>query len=470
MDTVVERKIKTELVILGGGPGGIAAALAATEHGVDCVLIERYGQLGGQIMAVHRGYPINRFLDPEVFQINQLIPKLLVKKVKVITGAALWGVETSRMVHLFQETRNIEVEFEQMLVATGAYERPMPFSGWTLPGVITAGAAQRLSKVGVAPGNRILVAGRGVLLLRCAAELVKAGFNVVSMIEATSFARLFWTGLKKLNNLGSKLAQALEYQSVLLKAGVPILYGHAVIEALGKGTVEQAITEQLDGDGTMNPTEKCTWLVDSICISNGLEPDNRVCRMLNCDLVYDPATETFIPRHDKAMRTSIPWVYVAGEAAGLGGAGKALIEGEIVGTNAAITLGKANAGRLAPHLEWLARQHRRLLHQSWATESLYLPASRLLGITKPNTVICRCEEITRQTLRSAIEEDNSTLRDIKNRTRIGMGLCQGRMCETMLHYQYNAITGNSVDPAQMLRIRPPLEPTPLGILSQDMLD
>jgi hypothetical protein len=311
-----------------------------------------------------------------------------------------------------------------------------------------------------------MVAGRGPLLLRCAAQLVEAGGNVVAVVEATPLARSIRKGLAVLGHSKDKARQAYTYVRILRKAGVPLLCGHAVVEAAGDGQVERAVTAPLDRNGRPRDVGERMWAVDAVCVSNGLEPNIRLCQALGCELTYAPQAEAFFPRHDEVMRTSLPRVYVAGEVAGIGGAAKSLAEGEIAGVQIAIDLGFATTGNLSSRLRMLAQQRQVALRQARAIESAFVRPGRLMGVARPDTIICRCEEITLEALRTAISTSDGSPRDVKARTRAGMGMCQGRMCAATVYHELTSSTGRPPDPARLLRIRPPFEPIPLEQLAE----
>jgi len=458
--------LTVDLAIVGGGPAGAAAAIAAAELGLKCLIVERSGSLGGQIVGVQSRKSGAR-REQDVERTEALCRRLNGSGVELITGATVWNVEPSQVLHLVRGSSHHRVTCHALLVATGARERPMPFAGWTLPGVMTCGAAQRLTaQSGVVPGNRVLVAGRGPLLLRAAAELIEAGVHVVAMVEATGVTHLAVNGLRTLAGSTDRARQAGRYARRLLGAGVPMLFGHVVVEAGGDGPVEWATIAPLDRGSRPVRDRKRSMPVDAICVSNGLEPNIELFQALGCELVYDVEAQAFFPRHDEALRTSVPWVYAAGEVTGIGGAPKSLIEGEIAGIQAALGLGAVQEENVAIRLRKLVRQRRKRLRQARSVDHAYVGPDLYLRIADPDTLACRCEEITLGELRAAVLEGNGFPRDAKLRTRIGMGICQGRMCLTTLYQELASGVHHPSLQMEPIRVRPPLEPVPLGQLAE----
>lgn len=343
----------------------------------------------------------------------------------------------------------------------------MPFLGWTLPGAITCGAAQRLAtQNGVLPGYRVMVAGRGPLLLRAAADLVDAGVRVVAFVEATRGAQLAFGGLRSLLGSADRAGQAARYARTLLRAGVPMRFGQVVVEAAGRERVESVTLAAAKDLSRPGQSRRQTYSVDALCISNGLEPNVELIQALGCEVAYDRGAQAFYPQLDDTLRTSVPWVYAAGEVTGIGGAAKSLVEGEIAGIQAAVDLQAVPQEKVALRLSALLAQRRRLRLQALWAERAYVGPDLFQRIADLDTVACRCEETTLREFREAIKEGDGSPRDVKLRTRAGMGMCQGRMCLATLYRELASAPGHTAPSMEPVRIRPPLEPVPLGWLAE----
>jgi thioredoxin reductase len=462
----IDLTLETSLAIIGAGPAGLSAAVTAAQLGVDCLLIERLTKLGGQFLGVHPDENPEVGIKNEIYKIHQMIKHLEWFHVRVLNGSIIERIESSHVMYLLHNNGNIRIKYKALLVATGARERVLPFRGWTLPGVLTIGAAQRLvARDSVTPGQRVLVAGSGPLLLSSAAQLVRAGVQVSGVIEATPKSRLLSKGMIALSQDFQTARRAIKDYNTLHRANVPFLMGHVVVKADGDEYVERVNSAALDDKGKIKPGSERCWEVDALCVGHGLIPNTRVCQSLSCEMDYDPQEGSFYVHHGHDLQTSCPSVFVAGEVAGIGGVNKALIEGELVGLQAAISLGCSDEKKLIPRFEKLYSQRKQYIHQYKNVRSAFMSPPMGCTLASPDTLICRCEEVSLQNLKISIQEGDGTLRDLKMRTRLGMGLCQGRFCESNAHQELAALTGQKPEDIVPLRVRPPLEPLPVEAMA-----
>ena len=223
-----------------------------------------------------------------------------------------------------------------IVLATGAYDRPLAFPGWTLPGVMTAGGAQALSKgQGVLPGRRVLLAGAGPFLLPVAAQLEAGGAEVVAVAEATRRRDWLRAGPRMASHPG-RLVDYARYRTKVRK----VAWGHVIVRAEGDDRVRSATIAAADADWAPSGRER-TFEVDAVCTAYGFLPSVELARALGCELREDGV------EHDDDMRTSVPGVFVAGEASGVGGADLAVVEGELAGYAAAAAAAATSAERRA---------------------------------------------------------------------------------------------------------------------------
>ena len=356
-----------------------------------------------------------------------------------------------------------------MILATGAREQTVPFPGWTLPGVMTVGAAQLLAKRhGLTPGKRVLVAGSGPLLLPAAAKLAELGAQVVGVLEATHprawlpFAPAAWRNW-------DRFGEGWHYLRAMRQAHIPYRFGRTVVMAQGEGRVETAVTAVLDASGCPIPGSTETIPVDAICVSFGFVPNIELAQVAGAALRFEPGCGGWIPQLDKNGQTTVPGLFVAGEAARVAGAAAAMMEGHFVGLAAACHVGAFTQPELDGEAALVAGRRRRLARFGAMLNTLFVPPPGLSAITTDDTPICRCEEVTAGDVRAAIRQGAVTLDALKTRTRVGQGPCQGRTCGPILARMIAQETGKPVADAGLFRVRPPVKPVPVAALAGGML-
>src|SRR4051794_12603727 len=295
-----------DVAVVGGGPAGMSAALAAARAGASVVLIDEYAAPGGQIWRRRFdevGDAAPRSLPGAA---RGLCAALADSGVMVLAGVSVWAAPAVGELRLTGVPGRVRAG--AIVLATGAYDRPVAFPGWTLRGVMTAGAAQALAKgQGVLPGRRVLLAGAGPFLLPVAAQLAAGGAEIVAVVEATR--RRDW--LRAAPRMAAYPGRLAAYAAH--RARVPrIVWGHVGVRAAGADRVRTATIAAAGADWRPRPGSERTFAVDAVCTAYGFLPDAGLARALGCDLDGDAVA------HDANLRTSLPGVYVAGEAAGVG--------------------------------------------------------------------------------------------------------------------------------------------------------
>jgi D-hydroxyproline dehydrogenase subunit alpha len=463
---------QVELVVIGAGPAGIQAALSAAESGVDVVLIDGYAQPGGQYF---RQLPAAFRSDDRTrhqAQASALLRRLRESKIRVLSNATVWGAFPATegdgwQVALYGPSIAPCLDARALILAAGAYDRPVAFPGWTLPGVMTAGAAQTLLKSQrVLPGRRVLLSGTGPLQLSVAASLVRAGAEVVSVLEGSSFGLSNVRQAPAVWGQWERLREGWGYLQVLRR--VPYHFGWAAIEARGSEQVEEAVIARLDADWRPVPGTEQTLSVDTILIGYGFIPSTQLSRLLGCEHEYDLRRGGYVPVRDDNMRTSLPGVFMAGDGAGIGGAELSMLEGQLAGFSAAEFLGHLTAAgmreRRAPLEGSLARERRfaRMLGE------FYTPGPGIFDLPNDDTIICRCEEVTVGEVRAAAADGVRSMTELKALTRLGMGNCQGRICGELAARILAHELGLGEDflasshATGVFTARPPIHPVPLA--------
>ncbi len=452
---------RPRLVVIGAGPAGLAAALAAGEAGLDVTVVDQNPLPGGQIYRGlgHASPAQRRVLGPDYRRGEKLLADFAACGAQLIVGASVWDL-SSEGVALWREERCEVVPADQIILATGAMERPSPLPGWTLPGVMNAGAAQILLKqAGLVPRGRVLLIGNGPLLLLLARQLSAAGADLAGYLDtrsAGSFPRALPHLLPALT-AWPELAKGLALLQDLRASHLPHWRIDAAprIEAWGAMKrvhfLAQGKPQHLDAD--------------LVLLHHGVIPNTQLTRLLRLEHVWDAAQNAWCPQVGRWGETSRPGLRIAGDGAGIAGALAAEAAGWLAGLGAAQTVGAITAqqaqARARPWEKVLRRQRalRPLL------DVLYAPPSWLLR-PEDEVLVCRCENVPAGEIRNLARLGCRGPNQTKFFSRCGMGPCQGRMCGDSVSALLAEATGLAMSEIGQYRIRPPLMPLPLSALAK----
>jgi NADPH-dependent 2,4-dienoyl-CoA reductase/sulfur reductase-like enzyme len=478
--TPTSETLHTQVAVVGAGPAGLNAALAAAQAGARVTLIDNYRQPGGQYY--RQPAPDFRAVQPARHQSEgrALWQKVADASVELLAETTVWGAFEDKLLTFYGPQAPSSIQAQAIILATGAYERPAAFPGWTLPGVMTSGAAQTLLKEQrLLSGRRVVLAGTGPLQLVVAAGLTQAGAEVVAVLEGSPLLRsmLQRPVRHSLAMWGqwSRLAEGLSSWLALRRAGVPFYTGWGVVAAHGQEELTGVRIARLDDDWRPLPDTARDMACDTLCISYGFVPATELARLLGVDCEWRPARGGFVPVRDEHMQTNIAGVFAAGECAGIGGAGLASVEGRIAGLAAATQVktepsNPAAAAGFSRALERLAPAlgRERRFQQLYA--ELFTPGPGLDELAEADTVICRCEEVTRGEITEAVRQGADTLDAVKVLTRCGMGNCQGRVCGSSVTALVAQATGQSQAEVGKFHVRPPVFPIPMPALKPAVED
>jgi thioredoxin reductase len=445
-----------DLVVIGGGPAGIAAALTAADAGIDVCLVDSAPALGGQI-----------WRQAESDGVTATVP------------ASLRAADTHPRIHRLGETSvwhatprdgggatlylsGRTLDARAVVLATGASELTLPFPGWDLPGVVTPGAAQALLKAhGVPIGRSVVVAGTGPFLWPVAAGLIRAGVRVAALVEAAPPRRAasIAAGLVRHPAL---VRQAAGYLRTVAASRTRVLTGRAVIAAHGTDAVGSVTVARLDAQGRPLATGRREIAADAVCVGWGFVPAVEIARMLGCAETRQATRPLSAVAVDADQATSVPGVFAAGEVTGIAGVVAAAAEGAIAGAAAARLLGAA-----APNPRRERRRRRSAQHAATVLDRGYPVPPRWLDWLTDDTVVCRCEEVPWRQVADTIDAGITYVRAIKGQTRCGMGWCQGRVCGPALQSAAATRAGLPVDAVGDLATRPFATPVTIAELARE---
>lgn len=458
---------QADLIVLGAGPAGAEAAMAASGAGLDVVLVDEGHAAGGQVWrAPFPGLTLPK-QDADATAGAALRARLAASRVEAHFGARAWSAnrlpEGGFRLDAAAEAGPLSLTAPRLVAATGAVERVIPFPGWTLPGVVGLAAATVMLKAqAVLPGQRVVVAGCGPLLAAVAAKVLASGGQVAAVVDRAS--RADW--LHATRHLATRprlLARGLGWALRIGGRRVPVLFGHAVLAAEGREVLEAVQVAPLAADGGVSPVAPRRFLADALCVGDGLVPGAEIPRLLRAPMRFDRDLGGWVPQVDAVGRTGIPGLSAVGDGAGLRGQAPALHAGRLAGLAAALDAGRLDEAGFA---RASAPEHAALAalapFAAAVARLMALRPAAIRGIA-PTTVVCRCEDVTRGMIDAAFEDGAREVNQLKHFTRCGMGPCQGRSCGDVAAEILAARVG-SREAAGCWTGRPPLRPVPLADL------
>lgn len=448
-----------DVVVVGGGPAGLAAAAAAARAGCAVAVVDAGDEPGGQYWR-HRAGRLGDLPRRATFT---ALTRVLGSGATHLADHEVWtaGRDGDGFIvrALFGGTETA-VRGGALVLAPGAFDRQLPFPGWDLPGVYTTGGAQALLKGhGVAVGHRVVVAGTGPFLLPVAAALAARGASLSGVLEANRTAA-WLKHLPVVARHARRIGEAAGYRAKLARSRARYRPGHAIVAAHGDRQVEAVTIARLGPGWEVEDAPPTTIRCDAVAVGWGFVPRVELAVGLGCATRVD-VDGSVVVAVDDLQSTDVPGVFAAGEACGVGGAALALAEGEIAGVAASAWLGRRTV-EPARARRWRARQRA----FAAAMHSVYPIRDGWRTWLRPDTVLCRCEEVPVADLTGAVHQLGATdARSVKLLTRAGMGWCQGRMCGYATSRLAAAESGRSGSELGMVH-RPLAVPVPLGVLAR----
>ena len=455
---------KFQVAIVGSGPAGLAASQVLLRHGAHVLLIDENSRPGGQLL--RRGiYDQSQHWPREVCTAGNFQQADISSRYKVLFRAQVLGREADGSLWVEDALgRMLSVQADVVLVATGARERFVPFSGWTLPGVMSTGAAQvMLKESGVLPAQDMLLAGSSPLLYALGSDILAAKGGVQA-IEDQNGIRAGTGLLIAAAGVRSPLSAAIVSMSRLIRGRVPVHRQRKILVARGDRELEEVVTVKLDARGEPVPGSEQTYSTRVAAIGHGFVPNVELAAQAGSRLGRDAHPGVWAVEVDERMRTSVSGVYAAGEVTGIGGGGKAVVEGQIAAWAVLQDLGlcpRAEADRI---LEELNRKRSKWLVYGRAVHKYCRPPGQNMGDLPEKTVICRCENVTLAEIKRGIEQGFTSMEALKKFARCGMGMCQGRTCLPIVSEMLAERFPD--DPVQPPSVRMPVKAVSVGNLAQ----
>ena len=445
-----------EFAIVGAGPAGMAAAVLGAQLGLEIAIVDEQNTPGGQIYrAIEHAGPGGP-LGGDDLAGGPLVEAFRASQVDYRPGTTLWRLDPDGTLFVESAGRGATLAARRVLLATGAVERPVPILGWTLPGIMTVGAAQILLKsADLVPEGRVIMAGQGPLLYRVAAQLARAGAPPIALFE-TAPPENYFDATRNIASLwcGRGLfAEGLRLVATLKRAGVPVRRGVRGLRAVGRCSFERIVWEGGELAG------------DHLFLHEGVIPNIQTSLGLQLQHEWDEVQLCWRPSLDVWGQTSLPNVAIAGDGGGIAGAEAAVLSGRLAALDAALWLGHIGKAerdsRAAPIRQALDKQRakRKFL------DHLCRPQRPAMVPLEDEVIACRCEEVSVGQIRGAVRLGAVGPNQARDFTRCGMGPCQGRICGPIVSAVIADELGRPIGEIGTFRPRAPFEPITVASLA-----
>ena len=454
---------KVDLVVLGAGPAGVAAANVASKEGAEVVIIDENSSAGGQIYRAppNEFQPQNSFKSDEFREGEKQRNILENSDLTALFKHRVWSVTSDLVVSTVGPNGLSSWHARSLIIANGALERIIPFPGWTIPGVIGLAASTILLKSQyVLPGQSTVVAGCGPLLIAVANGIIKSGGKVSAIIDLNS--KSDWIkAFPRLLSRPDQLFKGMSWFANIMKAGIKLYGGHAVTNTKQVDNVLRISIAPINSAGSILDSKNQKIVEgDCLAIGHGLFPSTEITRLLKAKHIYDPLKGGWVPLIDDDFRSSIPGVYIAGDATGISGAFSAVQKGRIAGMAAVRDLNVMSSQKYKAKIKSELIILKKNENFGKAAVRLMKFRPELIQTITSETIVCRCEDVFRSEIDEAIESGARDLNQLKAWTRCGMGPCQGRTCSEAIEAILASKVG-SRELAGQWTGRTPLRPVPI---------
>ena len=448
---------RCDVAVIGAGPAGLAAAATAARGGVSVLLLDENAAPGGQVYRAVASSPFGTgsILGADYWAGGRLVEEMRASGAIYVPRATVWLVTPDRQIGISLGGASRQFTARRIVLATGAQERPFPIPGWTLPGVMTVGAAQILLKSsGLVPDGRTVLAGCGPLLWLLAWQYLQAGAKIEAILDTTPGAN--WR--RALPHTPAFMASPYFAKGVKLmravRARVRVVSGVTSLRAEGDAHVSAVHVTTRGGEERL--------AVDQLLLHQGVTPNVNLASAIGVPHRWDDDQLCFVPELDADGTTPISGIAIAGDGAGIGGAEAAAARGRIAALAALRELAPSSAAAAA-----LKKAHadlRRQMRGRTFLDRLYRPAPQF-RIPAAETIVCRCEEVTAGQITETVALGVTGPNQLKSFLRCGMGPCQGRQCGLTITELIAGARGATPAEVGYYRLRPPVKPITLGELA-----
>lgn len=447
-----------DAVVIGAGPAGLAAAAAAAEAGLSTLLLDENAGPGGQVWRAIASTPVTERdrLGADYWAGADIVQAVRSSGAEIIQRATVWSLDRHLEVGVSVGGASSFVKARRVILATGALERPFPIPGWTLPGVMTAGASQTMLKSSaLLPDGPTVIAGQGPLLWLLAAQILRLGGRIDRILDTTE-RRNYLAALPHAFAFMTSpyFAKGLAMMKEV-RAKVPVATRVSELAAAGDGRLA-TVTYVAGGRRETIPAQL-------LLLHQGVVPNVNLAMAAGIEHSWDDVQLCWSPVLDRDGSTSVEGIAIAGDGAGIGGAGAAIVRGRIAARAAVAALAPAAAAKLAPMSTFRASLAQAERGRAFL-DTLFRPA-RQFRIPSGDTIVCRCEEVTAKDILDAVAIGATGPNQLKAYRRSGMGPCQGRLCGLTVTELMAQARGKSPQEIGYYRLRAPVKPITLAELA-----
>ncbi|MCP4625124.1 MAG: FAD-dependent oxidoreductase [bacterium] len=417
-----------DVIIIGAGPAGLSAAVTAAGYGLDVLVVDEQPSPGGQIYRnIERASEHTlSILGPDYGQGLALLERFGSSQAEYLGNAIVWRIDPNGNICFSRKGRSREINARHILIATGAMERPVPFAGWTLPGVMGVGAVDANFKSSdMVPRGPVVIAGSGPLLLATAGHLISCGVAVTAILDTTDPGNILscLPVVPKALRRPDYLLKGLGMIVNLQRSGIRHVRGVTEYQAHGSDCLDHVSFKSSRASGTL--------AAGVLLVHEGVVPRCDLTRQVGIAHLWDPVQRCWYPKTMTYGRTEMKTIHVAGDGAFVHGGVAAQLKGSL----AALDIAAAEKTLPQQKKNGTFRRIQQELYRELAprpfVDALYQPRPNLYSLP-PDTLVCRCEAVTAGDISQAIAEGCRDPNEIKAMTRCGMGPCQGRMCGSAL--------------------------------------
>ena len=456
--TTTPKRDSYDVLVIGAGPAGLAAAATAAAAGLSTLLLDENAGPGGQVWRAIASTPVveRNLLGADYWVGDDLVQEARASGAEIIQCATVWSLDRHLDIGISVGGASAFVKARRVILATGALERPFPIPGWTLPGVMTAGAAQTMLKSSaLVPDGRTVIAGQGPLLWLLAAQVLRLGGRVDRILDTTE-RRNYFAALPHMFAFMTSpyFAKSLAMMREV-RAKVPVVRGVSELAAAGDG--------QLATVSYVTGGRRETMPADLLLLHQGVVPNVNLAMAAGVEHRWDERQLCWSPRLEQNGNSSIDGIAIAGDGAGIGGASAAVLRGRIAARAAVDALAPAVAAKLAPMATLRAGLAQAERGRAFL-DTLFRPSPQF-RIPRGDTIVCRCEEVTAKDILDAVAIGATGPNQLKAYRRTGMGPCQGRLCGLTVTELMAQARSKSPQEIGYYRLRAPVKPITLAELA-----